>query len=110
MDHGPRGDTTQEEYSGSPDRSTEDLDLQFGHSCSLGDALVSVVEAATHCHHGVMTPDCCSADEPQDGGGEGKRAAGSSQNNSDAHTGRSSVRYKAWLFIRISSCLIIGSQ
>lgn len=76
MQSGPCGDTP------------EDLDRQFDHSCSLGVALVS--EAATDCHHGIGTRDCCIGDEPQDGGGEGKRAAGSSQTNSAAHAGRSS--------------------
>lgn len=89
MDHGPCGDTPAEENSRSPEGSTEALERQFDHSCSLGDAHISVAEAATHGHHGNVTTDCRSADEPQDGGGEGKRAAGSSQNNSAAHTGKS---------------------
>lgn len=89
MDYGPRGGTPAEENSLNPVESTEALERQFDHSCSLGDAHISVVEAATHGHHGNVTTECCSADEPQDGGGEGKRAAGSSQNNSAAHTGKS---------------------
>lgn len=71
-----------------------DLDHQFGHSCSLGDAVVPVVEEPTPSHHGFGTRDCGSAEEPQDGGGEGKREAGSSKNNSAEHTGRSSCPKK----------------
>lgn len=98
VDHGPQGEAPEEENRESADRSIQDLDQHFGHSCSLEDPVVNGVEAATHCHNGVITTDCCSADEPQDGGGERKRAAGSSENNSAAHTGWSTLYQDSQLF------------
>lgn len=68
----------------------EALDRLLGQSCSLEDAQGSVVQVASGCQEVLVTRDCCSADEPQDGGSECKRPAGSSQRSAAAHTGRTS--------------------
>lgn len=75
----------------------EALDRRLGQSCSVEDAKVSVVQSATHCQEMLLTGDCCSADEPQDGGSECKRPAGSSQHNAAAHTGRTSSLWNEWV-------------
>lgn len=90
-------DPVEESSGGSPVRAglsgdMEALDLGLlVQSCSVEDAQVSAVQAATGCQEVVVSTDCCSADEPQDGGSERKRPAGSSQPDAAApRTGRSS--------------------
>lgn len=85
----------EQRSDGSPVRAGLSSDIEalgrlLGQSCSVEDAQVSVVQAATGCQEVVVSTDCCSADEPQDGGSERKRPAGSSQPDTAAHTGRSS--------------------